>query len=76
MPTSQEVDNLRNETMASVNSRFAVVTEEEILQIITVLEHRVCIRYAAVEPPLTNSNVFFDPAKITVKSCVEYRTSI
>ena len=32
------LDNLLSETMASVNSPFAVVTEEEILQIITFLE--------------------------------------
>ena len=38
MSTSQVVDNLISETMAGVNSFFAVVTEEEVLQMLTFLE--------------------------------------
>ena len=38
MSTSREVDDLRSETMAVVNSRFAVVTEKEILQMISFAE--------------------------------------
>ena len=38
MSTSREVDDLRSETMAVVNSRFAVVTEKEILQMISFPE--------------------------------------
>ena len=38
MSTSREEDNLGSETMAVVNSRFAVVTEEEILQMFIFLE--------------------------------------
>ena len=33
MSTSREVDNLRSETMGSVNSILAIVTEEEILKV-------------------------------------------
>ena len=33
-----EVDNLRTETMAGVNSHFATVIEEEILKMLTFLE--------------------------------------
>ena len=33
-----EVDNLRTETMAGVNSHFAAVIEEEILEMLTFLE--------------------------------------
>ena len=36
--TSREVDNLQSETMAGVNFRFEVATEEEILQMLTILE--------------------------------------
>ena len=38
MSTSREVDNLLSETMTSVNSHFAVATEEEILQMFAFLE--------------------------------------
>ena len=41
MFTSREVGYLSSETIASVNSRFAVLTEEEILQIRTFLERVV-----------------------------------
>ena len=37
MSTSREVNNLLRETMAGINSSFAVVTEE-ILQMLTFLE--------------------------------------
>ena len=38
MSTSREVDDLRSETMAGVNSSLVVVTEEEILQMLIFLE--------------------------------------
>ena len=41
MPTSREVDNLRSETLAAANSRFAAVTEEEMLQLLTFFEYVV-----------------------------------
>ena len=41
MSTSQEEDNLQGETMVGVNSHFAVVTEEEILQTLTALFFKI-----------------------------------
>ena len=41
LSTSREVNNLWIETMTGVNFRFAVVTEEEILQMLTYLERVV-----------------------------------
>ena len=38
MFTSQEIYNLRSETVTGVNSRFAVMTEEEISQMPTFLD--------------------------------------
>ena len=38
MSTSREVNDLRSETMAGINFRSSVVTEKEILQMLTFLE--------------------------------------
>ena len=38
MSTSWDADILQDETIAGVHSRFVVVTEEEILQMLTFLE--------------------------------------
>ena len=42
-PPPGKVDNLRSETMVGVNSRFAVVTEEEIFQMLTFHERVVLL---------------------------------
>ena len=41
MSTSRGVGNLWSEAVAGVNSRLAVMTEEEILQMLTFLERVV-----------------------------------
>ena len=42
-PLPGKVDNLQGETMVGVNSRFAVVTEEEIFQMLTFHERVVLL---------------------------------
>ena len=48
MSTSREVNSLQSETMAVVNSHFAVVTEGEIFQMLTFL--LCCVALCCVVP--------------------------
>ena len=62
MSTSQKVNNLQlSETTAGINFHFAIVTEEEILQLLTCLECAVLLPSLYVLTPLFSS--------IMVNSC-------
>ena len=62
MSTSQKVNNLQlSETTAGINFHFAIVTEEEILQLLTCLECTVLLPSLYVLTPLFSS--------IMVNSC-------